>query len=133
MSLQDDHPELDDHVEQVEATLEIHAFCEECAHVTGQKRSPPWGERVAGYVLFEMRPGPDGVPWYLCAKHWFDGLHPNDTGAIGTGRVLEADPGIQVLAPLPVANSGPARAGEPKTMSAQAKPTKAKKASKAKG
>jgi len=39
-------------------------------------------------TLMEMQPGRDGAPWYLCPRHWFDGLRPNDPRQIGTGRVV---------------------------------------------
>lgn len=43
-------------------------------------------------MLFEMLPGPDGIPWFLCGPHWFEGLRPNDTRTLGTMSVLVNDP-----------------------------------------
>jgi hypothetical protein len=85
----------------------VAAVCEECARIAETKgmRVPP-GEiglfrRRFGDVLFEMEPGRDGVPWYLCAPHWFDGLHPNDPSTLGTMRVLIDPPVVQEVAPAP--------------------------------
>ncbi len=68
------------------------AACEECERQRLRAREPArprptQGER--GSVLVEMVPGPDGLAWYLCVPHWFEGLHPNDLRTLGSGRVLE--------------------------------------------
>ncbi len=65
-------------------TLVIEATCEQCP-ADGMHTSAHW-------CLIEMQPGPDGIPWYLCLRHWFAGLHPNSTRELGdTGRVLERE------------------------------------------
>jgi hypothetical protein len=83
-----------------EVALTIVATCEECARLRERERlqtgahAKPWRRPTQGArecVLVEMAPGPDGAAWYLCVPHWFEGLHPNDCRALGSGRVLEAE------------------------------------------
>lgn len=41
------------------------------------------GPHAPNGVMLEMAPGPDGIPWYLCPKCWFEGLHPNSMRTLG--------------------------------------------------
>jgi len=71
--------------------LVIDASCCEC----GKKpvaRDPRNGTPVLGTVLVEMKPGEDGMPWYLCVRCWIEGAHPKTKQMpIATG-VLEREP-----------------------------------------
>ena len=51
--------------------MEGHA-CEHC----GVKAS----DRTHVFVM--MKPGDDGVPWYLCRQCWADGIHPMKMGKV---------------------------------------------------
>jgi len=79
---------------ETDVAIQIVPSCDECDRVRAQNRvarrpRPTQGAREC--VLVEMAPGPDGAPWYLCVPHWFEGLHPNDFRALGSGRVVEQD------------------------------------------
>ena len=81
-----------------DVTLVIVATCEECARRRHEADLPPETGRQP--VLIEMVPGDDGVPWFLCVSHWFDGIHPNDPRRLG--RVLDTEVAVVTMVPTPV-------------------------------
>lgn len=70
------------------------AACEHC----------PEGMGTDWTILFEMEPRrPADPPWFLCARHWFDGLHPGNNREFGAKAVAIVDPPAAVVAaPAPV-------------------------------
>jgi len=72
--------------------------CETC------KKSPA---RYQAMILLEMKPGPDGKPWYLCVPCWFEGLHPNSPRGLGSTDASQPAP---EPAPEPVRSPRRARA-----------------------
>lgn len=69
----------------METVLAIEPQCKEC------KNERVTSARAATWLA--MEPGDDGVEWFLCARCWYDGMHPN------SGQTL--DRAVAILEPAP--------------------------------